>query len=94
MKNLSLLKRKEADKFFERNKSLFQNNTFDSLDKKILDLIKINSIKADHILEIGCANGKNLNQYSKLCNSKKATVLIYPKKQLMMEREDLKILNY
>ena len=25
MKNLSLLKRKESDKFFERNKSLFQN---------------------------------------------------------------------
>ena len=82
MKNLSLLKRKEADKFFERNKSLFQNNTFDSLDKKILDLIKINSIKADHILEIGCANGKNLNQYSKLCNSKKSYGIDLSKKAI------------
>ena len=66
MKNLSLLKRKEADKFFERNKSLFQNNTFDSLDKKILDLIKINSIKADHILEIGCAFRKKFKSILKI----------------------------
>ena len=60
MKNLDLVKKKEADRYFFRNRNSISNLT----DKKILDLIKINSIKANNILEIGCANGNKLNQYS------------------------------
>ena len=65
MKNINLIK-KEADKHFVRHKG-----TVLAKDKKILDLIKINSIKANNILEIGCFNGSRLNQYSKLRDSKK-----------------------
>ena len=64
MKNINLIKKKEADRWFVRNKG-----SFTLKDEKILDLIKINSIKANNILEIGCANGNKLNQYSKLCKS-------------------------
>ena len=71
MKNLELVKKKEADKFFMRNKSYFTKHSFDWIDEKILNLIKINSIQAKNILEIGCANGNKLHQYAKLCKSKK-----------------------
>lgn len=96
MTNLNLLKKEEADKFFIRNRSLFQNNVFDSIDKKILDLIKINSIQVKNILEIGCANGKNLNQYSKLCNSKKSYGIDLSKKAIndgKQKFKNLKLLN-
>ena len=33
--------------------------------------IKNNNLKKDKILEIGCADGNKLNQYSKLLKSKK-----------------------
>ena len=72
MKNLELVKKKEADKYFMRHKSYYTKHSFDWIDEKILNLIKINSIQAKNILEIGCANGNRLNQYSKLCNSKKS----------------------
>ena len=55
-----------------RHKSYYTKHSFDWIDEKILNLIKINSIQAKNILEIGCANGNRLNQYSKLCNSKKS----------------------
>ena len=67
MKNVNLIRKKEADRWFVRNKGSLL-----AKDEKILDLIKINSIKANNILEIGCANGDKLNQYSKLCKSKKS----------------------
>ena len=67
MKNLNLVKKKAADKFFLRNKKFYEKNL---IDKKITDLIKVNSLKAKNILEIGCANGNKLYQYSKLLNSK------------------------
>ena len=68
MKNLNLVKKKEANKYFLRNKKHFEKNL---IDEKIINLIKNNHLKANNILEIGCANGNKLLQYAKLCKSKK-----------------------
>ena len=68
MKNIKIIKNKEADKWFLRNIRSYNN---DSFDERIINLIKNNNLKADKILEIGCANGNKLNQYSKLLKSKK-----------------------
>ncbi len=68
MKNLNLVKKKEANKYFERNKNHFEKNL---IDEKIISLIKDNRLRAKNILEIGCANGNKLQQYAKLCKSKK-----------------------
>ena len=92
MKNLDLVKKKEADRYFFRNRNSISNLT----DKKILDLIKINSIKANNILEIGCANGNKLNQYSKLCNSKKSYGVDLSKRAIIDGKrryKNLKLLN-
>ena len=85
MKNLDLVKKKEADRYFFRNRNSISNLT----DKKILDLIKINSIKANNILEIGCANGNKLNQYSKLCNSKKSYGVDLSKKAIIDGKKEI-----
>ena len=66
MKILSLLK-KEADIFFNRNIDYYASS---SNDYRILDLIKINTIKPKSILEIGCANGSKLNQYQQELKTK------------------------
>ena len=90
MKNINLIKKKEGNKFFLRNKVSMPNIK----DEKILNLIKINSIKANNILEIGYANGNKLNQYSKLCNLKSYGVDL-SKAILDGKRryKDLKLLN-
>ena len=92
MKNINLIKKKDGNKFFLRNKVSMLNIK----DEKILNLIKINSIKANNILEIGCANGNKLNQYSKLCNSKKSYGVDLSKKAILDGKrryKDLKLLN-
>ena len=68
MKNLNLVKKKEANKYFLRNKKYYETNF---IDEKVISLIKDNHLKANNILEIGCANGSKLNQYAKLCESKR-----------------------
>ena len=68
MKNIKIVKNKEADKWFLRNIRSYNNNSF---DERIINLVKNNNLKADKILEIGCADGNKLNQYSKLLKSKK-----------------------
>ena len=91
MKNINLIKKKEADRYFIRNKGSLSKQ-----DEKILNLIKINSIKANNILEIGCANGNKLNQYSKLCKSKKSYGVDLSKKAILDGKrryKDLKLLN-
>jgi len=93
MKNLDLIKKKEADRFFIRNKIDYRN---DKIDEKILNLIKNNSLKANNILEIGCATGNKLNQYSKLCNSKNSYGIDLSKKAIIDGRlryKNLKLLN-
>ena len=68
MKNLKIVKTKEADNFFERNLK-FYNNPREG-DFKIVDLLKTTQIKPKSILEIGCANGAQLNQYQEILNTK------------------------
>ncbi len=67
MKNITKVINKEADKWFLRNANSYNEDT---LDERTINLIKNNNIKADKILEIGCANGFKLNQYSKLLKTK------------------------
>ena len=77
MKNIKLLKNKEADRFYLRNINYLNYYSPDENNK----LNKNNNLKADKILEIGCANGHKLNEYSKLLKSKKIMVSICQKKQ-------------
>ena len=99
MKNLNLVKKKEADRYFLRNKGDKSKKHFDynsSVNKKILDLIKINSIKVNSILDIGCSNGDKLNQYAKLCNTKINYGIDLSKKAIKdgkLKYKDLKLLN-
>ena len=67
MKNLKLLKQKEANKYFKRNFKLLYNT---KNDNGILDLCKIINIKPKSILEIGCANGIRLHEYQKTLMSR------------------------
>ena len=90
MKNLNLIKKKEADRYFERNK----NQNLNLIDKKIFELIRINSIKANNILEIGCNDGNKLNQYSKLCNSKKSYGVDLSKKAILSGKQKYKNLKF
>ena len=96
MKNLNLVKKKEADNYFIRNKSVYKKTSINLIDKKISDLIEINSIQVNNILEIGCANGNNLNHYAKLCNSKKNYGIDLSKKAILDGKrryKNLKLLN-
>ncbi|OUU53338.1 MAG: hypothetical protein CBC25_00600 [Pelagibacteraceae bacterium TMED65] len=65
--NIKIVKKKEADKYFVRNLDFFNSS---KSDYRIIDLIKINKIKPNSILEIGCANGIKLNEYRINLNSK------------------------
>jgi ubiquinone/menaquinone biosynthesis C-methylase UbiE len=72
MKNLKIIKSKEADNYFKRNLK-FYNSVSEKRgedDYRIIDLIKTNRIKPKSILEIGCANGIQLNQYQEILNTK------------------------
>ena len=90
MKNINLIKNKEADDFFLRNIKHFKENLF---DEKIINLIKTNNLKAEKILEIGCANGNKLNQYSKLLKSKKSYGVDLSKKAIEDGKRKYKNLN-
>ena len=68
MRNIKIIRKKAADKYFLRNIHFYNSELF---DQKIVNLIKINNLNAEKVLEIGCANGNKLNQYSKLLKSKK-----------------------
>ena len=67
MKNLKILKSKEADNYYKRNLNHYNSQI---KDDKIIDLIKVNKLKPKNILEIGCGDGKTLNQYQQSLNSK------------------------
>ena len=58
--NIKIVKNKEADKYFIRNLDFFNSS---KNDYRIIDLIKVNKIRPNSILEIGCANGIKLNEY-------------------------------
>ena len=90
MKNIKIIKKKEADKYFLRNIHSYNDNLF---DQKIVNLIKINNVIADKVLEIGCANGNKLNQYSKLLKSKKNYGVDLSKKAIQNGKKKYKNLN-
>ena len=90
MKNIKIVKNKEADKWFLRNIRSYNNNSF---DERIINLIKNNNLKADKILEIGCANGNKLNQYSKLLKSKKNYGIDLSKEAILNGKKKYKNLN-
>ncbi len=92
-KILTNLKKKEAEEYFKRNKKYYDQISFND---EIINLIKNNNIKANKILEIGCANGYKLNQYAKLLKSKKSYGIDISKKAIFDGRKkhkNLKLLN-
>ena len=90
MKNIKMIRNKAADKYFLRNIHLYNNELF---DQKIVNLVKINNIIADKVLEIGCANGNKLNQYSKILKSKKNYGVDLSKKAILNGKKKYKNLN-
>jgi SAM-dependent methyltransferase len=85
-----VIKKKHADKYFLRNIHLYNNDLF---DQRIINLIKLNNLNADKVLEIGCANGNKLNQYSKLLKSKKNYGVDLSKKAILNGKKKYKNLN-
>ena len=90
MKNIKTIKNKVADRWFLRNIHSYNDNPF---DERIINLIKNNNLKADKILEIGCADGNKLNQYSKLLKSKKNYGIDLSKKAILNGKKKYKNLN-
>jgi len=90
LKNMKLLKGGDADRWFSRNFNSLNDNVS---SEKIKNLIKINNLKADKILEIGCANGFKLNLYSKLLRSKKNYGIDISKKAIQHGKKNYKNLN-
>lgn len=66
MTNKKILDDKGSDKWFLRNPDSIDEGVKD----KVINLIKINNLKLDKILELGCSNGNKLNLYSQLLKSK------------------------
>ena len=69
MKNIEIIKKSEGDKFYNRNLKFYQNLKNDT---KLIELLKLNKIKAKNVLEIGCADGSKLNIIRKFLNSNSA----------------------
>jgi len=74
MKNLKIIKSKEADNFFKRNKNYYQdlNDELKPDLKRWKDLVNTTKIKAKNILEIGCADGNKIFQYKRLLKAQNA----------------------
>ena len=90
MRNIKIIRKKAADKYFLRNIHFYNSELF---DQKIVNLIKINNLNAEKVLEIGCANGNKLNQYSKLLKSKKNYGVDLSKKAILNGKKKYKNLN-
>ena len=78
-KNLNIIKNKEADKYYLRNIDYYNNSSDDIRLKKFLNL---NLIKGKKILEIGCCNGKKLDQYRRYLKSSKTIGIDLSKKSI------------
>ena len=87
MKNLNLLKLKEANKYFKRNPNVQKDNY------GIINLCSINNLKPKSILEIGCANGIRLNDYSNILRIKTNYGIDISSKMLEVGNKKLKNLN-
>jgi cyclopropane fatty-acyl-phospholipid synthase-like methyltransferase len=79
LKNFKIVKRKEADKYYIRNIKIYKNN---SEDLNLSNILKLNLIKGSKILEIGCCNGKRLDQYRRYLGSHKTIGIDLSKKAI------------
>ena len=91
MKNLKIVKTKEGDNFFKRRLK-FYNNIREG-DIRIVDLLRITQIKPKSILEIGCANGIQLNQYQEILNTKVNYGIDLSSKAINAGKKKLKLLK-
>ena len=66
--NLKLFEKKEADKYYLRNIKHYKNN---SQDQRLSKFLNLDLIQGNKILEIGCCNGKKLDQYRRYLKSSK-----------------------
>jgi ubiquinone/menaquinone biosynthesis C-methylase UbiE len=66
--NLKLFEKKEADKYYLRNIKYYKNN---SQDQRLSKFLNLDLIQGNKILEIGCCNGKKLDQYRRYLKSSK-----------------------
>jgi len=78
-KNLNIIKKKEADKYYLRNIDYYNN---DSDDIRLKNFLNLNLIKGKTILEIGCCNGKKLDQYRRYLKSSKTIGIDLSKKSI------------
>jgi cyclopropane fatty-acyl-phospholipid synthase-like methyltransferase len=78
-KNLNIIKNKEADKYYLRNIDYY-NNASD--DIRLKNFLNLNLIKGKTILEIGCCNGKKLDQYRRYLKSSKTIGIDLSKKSI------------
>lgn len=90
MKNLKIVKLKAGNDYFLRNFNYYNLN---KPDKNIRKLIKTSKIKPKSILEIGCANGAKLYQYSKLLKTKKNYGIDVSNKAILDGKKKYKNLN-
>lgn len=79
LKNFKIIKKKEADKYYIRNIKIYKNN---SEDQRLSNILKLNLIKGNTILEIGCCNGKRLDQYRRSLGSHKTVGIDLSKKAI------------
>jgi ubiquinone/menaquinone biosynthesis C-methylase UbiE len=79
VKNLNIIKNKEADKYYLRNIDYY-NNASD--DIRLKNFLNLNLIKGKTILEIGCCNGKKLDQYRRYLKSSKTIGIDLSKKSI------------
>ena len=77
--NLKTFKKKDSDKYYLRNIKIYMSQLE---DKKISNFLKLNLIKPRSILEIGCCNGKKLDQYRRYLKPKKIIGIDLSKKAI------------
>jgi ubiquinone/menaquinone biosynthesis C-methylase UbiE len=90
-KNLKLLKEKESDKYYLRNIINYKNN---SDDQKLSNILKLNLIKGDVILEIGCCDGKRLDQWRRCLGSRKIIGVDLSKKAINVGKKLYKKITF
>jgi cyclopropane fatty-acyl-phospholipid synthase-like methyltransferase len=66
IENLKIVRKEEADNYYIRNIKNYKNKCE---DQRLSNILKLNSIKGNTILEIGCCNGKRLDQYRRCLGS-------------------------
>lgn len=77
--NLKIFKKKEADKYYQRNIKHYKKN---SEDQRLSKFLNLDLIQANTILEIGCCNGKKLDQYRRYLKSSKTIGVDVSKKAI------------